>query len=136
MFWGSSVLLWWNNIIDVIRPIMTWVSKFSLTELHLNILSIWHFCIFRILDWPPQRGFFWMKWNGLKLNEVQGEVCSVPLEAIYCGIEILFPWRQDINCCLADMMTRFWFKVCHTSFLPWIPHCLEIFLLASGLLTS
>lgn len=113
MFWGSSALLWWNNIIDVIRPIMTWVSKFSLTELHLNILSIWHFCIFRILDWPSQRGFFWMKWNGLKLNEVQAEVCSVPLEAIYCGIEILFPWWQDINCCLDDMMSRF---VIHLSF--------------------
>lgn len=115
------------------------VCEFSLMELYLNILNIWHCVLFRIWDWSPQRGFFWMKWNGLNLDEVQGEVCSLPLQNM-----LLWHWDlismatgQGIDCCRYDMMTTFWFRVCHT-FFPSLDPSLPgyIFPLASGLIAS
>lgn len=58
-----------------------------------------------------------MKWNWLKLNEMQSEVCSMEPMVLWHRDLVSMATSQGINCCKADMMTKFWFWVCCT-FVP------------------
>ena len=111
--------------------IVTWVSEFSRMDLHLNILSIWHFGLFRIWDWPPQIKIFL---NEMKLIEVEWNAGGGMLYTL--ATMLFWHWGlvsmaigQGINCYRVDAMTRFGFWVCPTFFLPldsWLPHKLVI----------
>ena len=114
-----------------IKLSVTWVSEFSLMDLHLNILSIWHFGLLRNWNWPPQIRIFL---NEMKLIEVEWNAGGGMLYTL----ETMLFWHwglvsmaigQGIKFYRADTMIRFGFWVCPLFFFPldsWLPHKLVI----------
>lgn len=102
-----NLLLLWCGIHNTL--IVTWVSEFSRMDLHLNILSIWHFGLFRIWDWPPQIRIFWMKWNWLKLNEMLGGMlCTLATMLFWHWGLVSMAIGQGINCYRVGQRWQIW----------------------------